>query len=397
MLASVGPHCLHLWMIYFTGFIEPSVNVTQLPKIANILKGENISFDCSLSSLPEGPRVDIYWWKNGENNYINPDHDARELTGFSTKFSGFLQIVNVRPQDAGVYYCTIAHQGTIIGNGTGSTLVVLVPPTPLNIYSGDPEKSEALAILCNTSPFYPMDISLTWYKDGSKITTGSPVTTSTSDGLYEASGRLSVTQVVPTGTVYTCLVSHVTLRVSALATYIVINNSTGASIIRDVMTSICALSGLVSILLVFLIAKRCITRKNKGTQKEEETSDQFRSTSEAMVSYAALDFTKSRKVPGSVNQERTVYAQSTSEAMVPYAALDLTKSRKVPVFVNQERTVYAQTKQRPPDRNFTYARIAVAKTKKEEIVYHRETDTVDSQPRKNQSVEVIYSEQNPKD
>ncbi|XP_072135332.1 uncharacterized protein [Mobula birostris] len=208
-----------------------------------------------------------------------------------------------------------------------------------------------------------MDISFTWYKDGTNITTNKPVTNSTSDGLYEASSRLSVTQVVPTGTVYNCLVSHVTLRVSALATYIVINYSTGTSITNDVMTSICALSGLVSILLVFLIAKRCIARGKKGTQKEEERSDQCR---------------------------------STSEAMVPYAALDLTKSRKVPGPVNQERTVYAQTKQRPPNKNVTYAPIVVAETKKAEIVYHRENDTVHSQPRWMQSVDVIYSERNPK-
>ncbi|XP_072926686.1 immunoglobulin lambda-1 light chain-like [Hemitrygon akajei] len=243
-----------------SGSVESSVDVTQVPKIANIVKGENVSFDCSLSSSPEGPRVDIYWWKEGENKYINPDHDARELAGFSTKFSGFLQIVNVRPQDAGVYYCAIAHQGRMVGNGTGSTLVVLVPPAPLKIYSGDPEKTESLALQCTTSPFYPKNISFTWYKDGTRITTGPTDPKRTSDGLYEASSNLSVTQVVPTGTVYTCLVSHVSLRVSARATYIVINDSTDRD--KTLLISRCVWFGMGFLIFGILFFKVKLFRWN---------------------------------------------------------------------------------------------------------------------------------------
>ncbi|XP_032892405.1 tyrosine-protein phosphatase non-receptor type substrate 1-like [Amblyraja radiata] len=399
---------------------ETADNVSQFPQAVTVSTGQHASFYCSLPFFREGPSVSVHWWKQGENDFFIPDPDGRTISGVSTKFSGFLKIANVSRQDAGVYYCTITRRGTLVGNGTGSTLVVLVPPTPLKIYSGIPEKTESFFILCATSPFYPKDISFIWYKDGIKTTTDLVNSNKpTADGLYEASSRLKVTQYGPTGTVYTCLVNHVTHRVPAAATYVVINSDTvpptplkiysgipektesffilcatspfypkdisfiwykdGINTTTDlvnsnkpiagglyeassrlkvtqygptgtvytclvnhvthrvpaaatyvvinsdtdyvnyVMISICAVSGLVSLLLALVIAKRCIARKIKGTRKEEERSDvieqlSMERASEAMVPYAALNLSKPRKVPRQVNQERTLYAQSLADS-----------------------------------------------------------------------------------
>ncbi|XP_055505064.1 tyrosine-protein phosphatase non-receptor type substrate 1-like [Leucoraja erinacea] len=251
------------WALKLAGSGETADNVSQFPQAVNVSTGQHASFHCSLPFFREGPSVSVHWWKQGENDFFIPGPDGRTISGVSTKFSGFLKIANVSRQDAGVYYCTITRRGTLVGNGTGSTLVVLVPPTPLKIYSGIPEKTESFFILCATSPFYPKDISFIWYKDGIKTTTDLVNSNKpTADGLYEASSRLKVTQYGPSGTVYTCLVNHVTRSVPAAATYVVINSDTGRTGIYTI-NCVRIMCGLVTLLLPLLVASCCIARKNK--------------------------------------------------------------------------------------------------------------------------------------
>ncbi|XP_067905933.1 tyrosine-protein phosphatase non-receptor type substrate 1-like isoform X2 [Heterodontus francisci] len=266
MLASVVFHCLAVLVGILTGFGETSVKVTQLPESTSRNTGTNVSFHCTLPFFQDGPRVNIYWWKEGANQYLSTEQDDRKVIGFKTKFSGFLQISNVSVEDAGIYYCTVAHRDKIVGNGTGSNLVVWVPPTPLRIKSQQDQKDSfaSLVVLCVTSPFYPKNISFTWYKDGRKIASRiNNIIELKTDGLYEASSRLQEAQSVRTGTVYTCSVSHSTLHISATATHIVTYTNTDGELTRCLLISSAAWGGLVLLLLGLLIAKRCISKKNK--------------------------------------------------------------------------------------------------------------------------------------
>ncbi|XP_067854359.1 tyrosine-protein phosphatase non-receptor type substrate 1-like [Heptranchias perlo] len=252
--------------------------------------------------------------------------------------------------------------------GTLLSSIFLVPPTPLKITSQEHEKdsSASLTIVCATSPFYPENITFTWYKDGTKTTTEiSNVIQLNTDGLYEASSRLDDTPPVPTGTVYTCLVSHVTLQIPATATHIV-TYPIGGQITRYLLISACAGVGLVFAVLVLIIGKRCLSKKNKGAQNDDESSDHC-------------------KQPATV------------DVMAPYAALDMTKSRKDPRPKHQERTVYAQTKQRAPENQLTYASIDMTSSKKTAKPPRKDKSTEYAQLRmKNQRADVIYEERKAK-
>ncbi|XP_067906085.1 immunoglobulin lambda-1 light chain-like isoform X2 [Heterodontus francisci] len=225
MLANNVLQYLSILGIIFTGYSETSVKVTQLPESASTNMGTNISFHCTLPFFQDGPPVKVYWWKEGENHFLSTGQDDRKVIGFKTKFSGFLRIINVSVQDSGVYYCTVTHRGKIVGNGTGSKLVVTVPPTLLKITSQEPKQdpSASLTVVCTTSPFYPENISIVWYKDGTRTSTGiNQIIERNTDGLYEASSQLQETHPVLPGTIYTCLVSHSTLHFPAtyIATYL---------------------------------------------------------------------------------------------------------------------------------------------------------------------------------
>ncbi|XP_067906081.1 immunoglobulin lambda-1 light chain-like isoform X2 [Heterodontus francisci] len=316
MLATVVLQCLSVLGISFTGCSETSVKVTQLPESTSTNSGTNVSFHCTLPFFQDGPTVNVSWWKQGDNQYLSTGQDGRKVIGFKTKFSGFLQIINVSVQDSGVYYCTVTHRGKIVGNGTGSNLAVWVPPTPLKIKSQQPEKdsSVSLTVLCMTSPFYPENISFTWYKDGTKTTTGiNNVIEPNTDGLYEASSRLQETQFVLPGTVYTCLVSHSSLQISAMATYIVTYPSTGDEITRYLLISASAGGGLVLSMLALIIVNRCLSKKNNGVQNDGARSNSpeqsMQGAADVMAPYAELEITNSLKAPRPKHQERTTHAQ----------------------------------------------------------------------------------------
>ncbi|XP_038663089.1 tyrosine-protein phosphatase non-receptor type substrate 1-like isoform X3 [Scyliorhinus canicula] len=229
MLVSVRIQCIAVLAIIFTGPGGTSVKVSQLPDRTTSITGTNVSFHCSLPLFQRGPRVNVNWWKKGDDNYLRSRQNDRMITGFKTKFSGFLQIINVTVQDSGVYYCTVTHEGKTAGNGTGSHLEVWVPPTPLKINSQPTEKdsSARLTVLCATAHFSLENISFTWYKDGIKTAAGiNTIIKPNANGLYEASSRLQETQPAHTPTVYTCLVSHSTLQIPAIATHVVTSPNT---------------------------------------------------------------------------------------------------------------------------------------------------------------------------
>uniref|UniRef100_A0A4W3H694 Ig-like domain-containing protein n=1 Tax=Callorhinchus milii TaxID=7868 RepID=A0A4W3H694_CALMI len=90
------------------------------------------------------------------------------------------------------------------------------------------DSSKSLTLVCETAEFYPGDVTLTWNKDGSEVKTGIDLTEAkNSKGLYKASRSMEETQPVQSGAVYTCLVSHITLRIPVVAVYTVSESNKG--------------------------------------------------------------------------------------------------------------------------------------------------------------------------
>ncbi|XP_038662033.1 tapasin-related protein-like [Scyliorhinus canicula] len=215
--------CVHLLLITYTDIADGQRKVFQAPQNAHGMEGDNFTFHCAFHFLQDISKANIYWWKLGDTDFLQPGTDSRKKIVRLRKGEASLQLLKVQVADSGVYYCGVKHLDNLFTNGTGSTLVVYVPPIPLSIKSELPDinASKTLIILCKTAAFYPDRINVTWYKDGFRIETGiNTVIKLNSEGLYELSSCLEVT---PTLRYVTCQVAHRTLKIPVNVTFNALN------------------------------------------------------------------------------------------------------------------------------------------------------------------------------
>ncbi|XP_069757149.1 natural cytotoxicity triggering receptor 3 ligand 1-like [Narcine bancroftii] len=166
-----------------------------------------------------------------------------------SKASSSFLLEKVRFGDAGIYYCRA--EGEVTGNGTGTNLIVMVSPEPLTI---SPKQPADGSLICRTSGFYPEDYSLSWFKNGQKITDGVTTRTQkTAEGLSEAVSYLKDSEPAQHGTVYGCKVVHSTLKIPALANYTV--SSEGITISFPWWIYLCG--GIFLLLLIALTLIYC--------------------------------------------------------------------------------------------------------------------------------------------
>ncbi|XP_038661933.1 natural cytotoxicity triggering receptor 3 ligand 1-like [Scyliorhinus canicula] len=207
------------------GLMWPAAKVTsnkveQFPKLLTVARGNNVSMFCTFSIYEDAPEVS--WWKRGAESLLEPDNRKR----FSPKKGrSTLEILNASITDSGMYYCKVKHQQVNIGDGSGSQLTVFVPPTPLKMLPIEENSATSLKFECKTAAFYPEYFRISWQRDGVEILTGiETVKNETAEGLFEVSSSLEDARPVLNGVVYTCLVSHISLKVPASVSYTVIQD-----------------------------------------------------------------------------------------------------------------------------------------------------------------------------
>ncbi|XP_067906076.1 tapasin-related protein-like [Heterodontus francisci] len=255
MLKNKLALCLSALGIVYAVSADTSIEVVQLPESLASVQGSNVTFHCSLPSIQDNSQVSIDWSKEGDDKYLSTATDQRKVFGFINKFNAFLQIANVRFQDAGIYYCTVSYQGYTTRSHIGSNLTVWVPPTAVTIVSREPGRGSALSLtlVCQAAAFYPDVINFGWYKDGIEVTTGIYVIQQrNAGGLYEARSYLEETQPVQSGTVYICLVSHITFRTPLTVTHVITYPKAG----NYLLISGCIGYSLICLLFFVLIWKR---------------------------------------------------------------------------------------------------------------------------------------------
>uniref|UniRef100_A0A4W3H4Z2 Signal-regulatory protein beta-1 isoform 3-like n=1 Tax=Callorhinchus milii TaxID=7868 RepID=A0A4W3H4Z2_CALMI len=314
MVASDVIPCLSLMGIIFAVAGDASMKVIQYPVDKTAFEGESVTFGCKFANIQTTSDLTFYWWKQGEREYLHTSPDNRKIFNFKT-----FQLLNVSFHDSGVYICAVSRQGKIAANGTGSRLIVHVPPTPLKMFARDSEidSTMSLTLVCKTAAFFPEDITLTWSKDDNEVKTGINSTKErNSKGLYEISSYLEEAQTVQSGVVYTCLVSHTSLRIPAVAIYAVSKSNTESDgQPHYALIAGGAAGGLVFLLLLIIIGKQCQLNKVKGPRRNQEGSSHYEEqmmhgAKNEPVAYDSLDFTSSKKTPRPKKQEeRTVYTQ----------------------------------------------------------------------------------------
>ncbi|XP_067853492.1 natural cytotoxicity triggering receptor 3 ligand 1-like isoform X2 [Heptranchias perlo] len=317
--------------IIYTVINGTALTVTQFPARVTAVKGTNVSIYCFFALLDRNALVDVYWRRAGQDGILDSSADKRKTFTPLKKESSEFHLLNVGFQESGVYYCSIRDWRGKISNGNGTDIIVYVPPTPVKITR---LHSPSLTLLCTTAVFFPEELNLTWYQNGSKITSGiNLVETRSEDGLYQVSSSLISEQ---SGTVYICEVSHASLPVPANASYTVRDPANGNSTFLYSLVSGCAAGGLIILVLVILV-KRCNFVRTEDTEISEERTGHFEEQAvggreDGSPSYAAINFSGHRNIGKPRGEEDgTVYAQTKqgTDCTLTYASLDRTGSQKM--------------------------------------------------------------------
>ncbi|XP_067906095.1 tapasin-related protein-like isoform X2 [Heterodontus francisci] len=287
--------CMVIWGMSPTVFGNAKFQVSQSPQHKIVTIGENITFTCAFTPLSDNSEVNVFWWKLGQSIFLQPTADRRRQY-FIRKGQGTLQLLDIRLQDAGVYYCGVKQQRNTVTNGTGSSVVVHVPPSTPRILTKTPDGNSNiyLHLVCETTEFYPETITFSWYKNTSNVVTGIKTTKQLDNmGLYQASSILQESQPIQIDTFYICLVSHSTLPTPKLAVYLVSTSNPDINIKFEYLLTVgCVVSGFLCLVLGTIIGKGCQLRtrgdtKQNGSHHCEDTSMERRDDN--TLDYAALN------------------------------------------------------------------------------------------------------------
>ncbi|XP_029142878.1 tyrosine-protein phosphatase non-receptor type substrate 1-like, partial [Protobothrops mucrosquamatus] len=154
------------------------MEVTQLPETVSVKAGDSLTLQCTLieTNLPGGVR----WFKGLDRNQppIYSDKQGasnrgvRLVPGSSTDFS--IDIPNIRPEDAGTYYCVKFRAGfpeRELASGKGTQVFIIAKPSQ-PVVRGPTRRVMAgsrAGFHCSTEGFSPREITVSWLKDGKKI------------------------------------------------------------------------------------------------------------------------------------------------------------------------------------------------------------------------------------
>ncbi|XP_072322906.1 SLA class II histocompatibility antigen, DQ haplotype D beta chain-like [Scyliorhinus torazame] len=321
---SMHDVCILLWItsILFTAGIRAQFQVTQAPVSTSVLLGSNVTFVCTFPIFQDNLDAEVYWWKLGELKFLQRDSDSRKNIVIFKRGGASFHLLNISARESGVYYCGVKTLEHRFVNGTGTTIKVFVPPTPLCILSKRRElNSSGLDLLCKTSAFYPEELKLTWYKNGIEVMNHTWTTIKlSSGGLYDGSSLLKETQSVRSGDVFTCQVSHATLPIPANVSFIAPISNQGDEKSFDYPT-LCGSTAvaILFLLLIAIIGRHCNRIKNgacryvENTEHHEKQTEQV--TSDNKLTYVSLDLSGSRKTGELKNNDiNTEYAQLRTTA-----------------------------------------------------------------------------------
>ncbi|XP_072926662.1 tyrosine-protein phosphatase non-receptor type substrate 1-like isoform X2 [Hemitrygon akajei] len=260
------PLLVAIFNIIYPAVTEVPNNVFQLPVSINVIIGGSVTFYCAFPLFQDNSDLNIFWWKLGENNFLQTCLDSGRYFSTLSKGEATFQLMNVSAADTGVYYCGVKRRDNPLVNGTGSKLMVHVPPSPLRITYNEIKQNGSVfpTIICKTPEFYPEEINITWCKDGLTIETG--ITTRKAlniNGRYEVTSILVEVESVKSGTIYTCQASHPAIKTATDFQFM----STTTGEIHNVQwnVQICgSIGGGLFILLVLIIIIQKHVRKHRA-------------------------------------------------------------------------------------------------------------------------------------
>ncbi|KAM6404464.1 tyrosine-protein phosphatase non-receptor type substrate 1-like [Rhynochetos jubatus] len=196
-----------------------------------VTAGEMLTLTCTVSgSSPTGPLKWLKGW--GSENEIIFDQTGsfprvtRAVSESNTDFS--IHIRDVRPEDAGTYYCVKFRKALrggdeVFRRGGGTEVFVQAKPTT-PVISGPSHRAEpgqSVSVTCMAGGFFPSDISVTWLKDEAPISAQQPqITPGRTKFSYDMSSTVTMTlQKDDVRSQLTCEVQHPMLAVPLRGLY----------------------------------------------------------------------------------------------------------------------------------------------------------------------------------
>ncbi|KAJ7332199.1 hypothetical protein JRQ81_014379 [Phrynocephalus forsythii] len=161
-----------------SGAEAQTLKILQTPGPLSVRAGETLTLNCTLTGVggPGGVK-----WQKGLDRSQPPIYSQKEnsskrgnriVAGSNTDFS--ININNVRPEDAGTYYCVKYRSGSpekeeLSGRGTEVSVIATPSPPSISSFKGRVESGALVTFNCSSDGFSPRDITVTWAKDGRAI------------------------------------------------------------------------------------------------------------------------------------------------------------------------------------------------------------------------------------
>ncbi|XP_067906069.1 immunoglobulin lambda-1 light chain-like isoform X2 [Heterodontus francisci] len=324
-----------------------SSTVTQTPE-SKVMRGGSVTLYCIFPIFSDKRPVKVHWWRDGQGGFLEESVDRRIRFYFLNQGGAAFKLTAARAEDAGLYYCRVSHKE--VANGTGTRLAVYESPSPLQMVFSRSENGSAvpLTLSCKTAAYFPDDLNITWYKNGSEISTGMEQRKwQNAAGLYEASSKLTEIEPVENGTVYTCQVSHISLRIPANVSYTFYILGYGDTNDYPLICG-CLAAGLIIFLILIFIVKIRGTRR-KLPKHDQRIAQVMHTEADERLKYVTLNLTDTQKINKPRSTEgSTIETQMMQEVTgnnIVYATADFTGSKRTGRTPRKEvNAVYAQLK-----------------------------------------------------
>ncbi|XP_053169379.1 signal-regulatory protein beta-1-like [Hemicordylus capensis] len=223
--------CLVLMLFLLLGILGASsqeLKVLQSLGPLSVSAGETLTLNCTLTGTDVAG--DVKWYKGLDRSQAHiysgkgPPFPRVTRVAAGSDIDFTIRISNIRPEDAGTYYCVKfrirAGGESEYKSGKGTEVLVIATPSQPSISPppGRVEPGASASFSCTSAGFSPPAITVTWLKDGRRQPIVQPPGDSTS---YEVTSTVDVRLTeMDVKSQLTCQIQHSTLKAPLQQTFL---------------------------------------------------------------------------------------------------------------------------------------------------------------------------------
>ncbi|XP_053099836.1 tyrosine-protein phosphatase non-receptor type substrate 1-like isoform X2 [Hemicordylus capensis] len=226
--------CLLLPLLLWrkSGVGGQELKVLQSPGPLSVSAGETLTLNCTL--IGTAVAGGVKWFKGLDRSqapfyqYKGPPPPRVTIVAAGSDTDFTIRISNIRPEDAGTYYCVKfkiqAGGETEFKSGKGTEVLVIATPSQPSISPppGRVERGASATFSCTSAGFSPPAITVTWLKDGRGLSARQPIVQPPGDSTsYEVTSTVDVRLTeMDVKSQLTCQIQHSTLKAPLQQTFL---------------------------------------------------------------------------------------------------------------------------------------------------------------------------------